>query len=103
MKNVIETLNKNFHYYCNLERDYQKAMDDLAELEFDNKRDVIDDLRQKRNDADKKMKDYFQAVNALRKVCTHKNPDGTSAFKDADNDSHYDYEKCKICGLEIKI
>lgn len=101
MKEVIEELNKKFHYYCDIERDYQIAMDALAELEFDNKQTVIDGLRQRRNKADKTMKNYYRAVQALQKVCPHKLEDGRSAFYDTGNDSHYDYETCKICGFKM--
>lgn len=102
MKEVIEELDKKFKEYCDIERDYQAAMDALSHLEFNNKIVVIDDLRQRRNATDEKMKEYYQAILALRKVCPHKLPDGNSAYRYTGNDSHYDYEKCIICGDEIK-
>jgi len=96
-KKIVEELNKKFHEYCNLMQDYQSAMDSLAKLEFDNKQKTIDDLRQRRNAADEKMKEYFQAVIAVRKVCTHTLPNGFCSFETAG-----EYEVCSICGFEIK-
>jgi hypothetical protein len=98
MKEVIDNLNKKFHEFCNLEQDYQKAMDALVKLEFDNKQAVIDDLRQRRNKADEKMKEYFQAVNALRKVCTHMLPNNFPAFENLNEN----VEVCSICGYELR-
>ena len=98
MKEVIDNLNKKFHEFCDIERDYQAAMNALSHLEFDNKQAVIDDLRQRRNKADEKMKEYFQAVNALRKVCTHTLPNGESAFTNLTENT----DICSICGHELR-
>jgi glutamine synthetase adenylyltransferase len=102
MKEVIEELNKKFNEYCNLEQDYQKAMDALAKLEFNNKTNVIDDIRQRRNEADEKMKEYYNAVIALRKVCTHMLPNNFSAFVSAGKSDEYTIEVCSICGTELR-
>jgi uncharacterized coiled-coil DUF342 family protein len=102
MKEIIDELEKKFKEYCNLENDYQKAMDMLAHLDFDNKSNVIDDLREKRNNVDTRMHEYFNAIQALRKVCPHTNSEGGTAFHHSGHDSHYSYEKCGICGEERK-
>ena len=99
MKNFIDSLNKNFHKYCDIEMDYQKAMDILAKIEFCHKQTVIDDLRRRRNDADKKMHEYYNAIVALQKICAHTDSNGNSAFKKY-SDKH---EKCEICGVEKLI
>jgi hypothetical protein len=102
MKEIIDELNKKFHEYCNLMQDYQKAMDDLAKLEFDNKQKTIDDLRQRRNAADEKMKEYYNAVQALRKVCPHTLPNGFCAFVSAGQNDEYTIEVCSVCGYELR-
>ncbi len=102
MKEVIDELNKKFNEYCNLERDYQAAMDALAKLEFNNKQAAIDDLRQRRNAADERMKEFYQAVQALRKVCPHMLSNGLSAFDKARNIDNYTVETCSICGYELR-
>ncbi len=96
MKNFIDSLNKGFHKYCDIEMDYQKAMDILAKIEFCHKQTIIDELRGRRNDADKKMHEYYNAIVALQKICTHIDSNCNSAFKKS-GDTH---EKCEICGAE---
>jgi hypothetical protein len=98
MKKVIEELNKKFHEYCNLMQDYQLAMDGLVKLEFNNKQIVIDDIRQRRNKADEKMKEYYQAIQALRKVCPHMLPNNYPAFETVSEN----FEVCSICGYELR-
>lgn len=97
-KNIIKELDKKFNEYCNIERDYQTAMDSLARLDFEKKREVIDTLRQERNNADNKMKEYYQAIIALRKVCTHMLPNNFPAFKTVGEN----LEVCSICGYELR-
>lgn len=103
MKKTIEELNRNFAKYRGLSIDHKKAIDSLATLEIENKSSVIDELRKKAKAAEDKAMEFMHAVAALQKVCTHNNPDGTSAFRSSGNDSHYSYEKCEICGYEIKV
>ena len=98
MKEYIESLKKSFQKYCNLIQEYQTAMDALVHLEFDNKQQVIDDIRQRRNKADEKMKDYFNAIRALQKICTHTLSNNSSAFEKITED----LEVCSICGYELR-
>ena len=103
MKKTIQELNENFKKYRELSIKHKDAMNALATLEIENKASVIDELRKKAKAAEDKATEYREAVYALQKVCTHNNPDGTSAFRSSGYDSHYSYETCDICGYEIKI
>jgi len=102
MKEIIDELNKKFNDHANLVRDYQEVMDKMARLEFENKSVVIDEFRKKRNAADEKMKEYHQAVIALRKVCTHMLPNNFCAFVSAGQTDEYTIEVCSICGTELR-
>ncbi len=97
MKKVIEELNKKFHEYCNLEQDYNNAINAIAKLSYvPTKEAIINDLRKERDKADEKMKEYFNAINALRKVCKHVLPDGYPAFETVNEN----LEVCSICGYK---
>jgi hypothetical protein len=99
MKEVIDNLNKKFHEFCNLERDYQNAIDAIAKLPYvPTQQAIINDLKKERDKADTKMKECFDAINALRKVCTHTFPNGYPAFETISEN----VEMCSICGHEIK-
>ena len=41
-------------------------------------------------------------IKAYQSLCDHKNDDSSDAMKYASADSHHQYYKCSICGLEIK-
>lgn len=98
MKEYIQALDKKFSEYAEIERGFVTAMDALARLDFEGKREVIETLRKERDKADEKMKDYFNAVRALRKVCTHAFENGHPAFKTVSEN----LEVCDICGYELR-
>ena len=98
MKEIIDELNKKFNEYRTLVDYIQDVMDKMAKLEFANKREAIDGIRKIRNDADEKMKNYHQAVLALRKVCPHMLPNNFPAFETISED----LEVCSICGYELR-
>lgn len=41
-------------------------------------------------------------IDAFQAVCTHTKEDGSDAMEYEGHDSHYDYEKCTICGYSCK-
>ena len=63
-------------------------------------KELIDDLKSKRIDAENLVKNYNDAIKSLQKVCSHKNKDGSDAYEYDGHDSHNDYYKCSICGYE---
>ncbi len=65
-------------------------------------KELIQDLEQKKADAQNLVNDYTKAILTLKKVCTHRNKDGSDAFEYEGHDSHNNYEKCSICGTSRK-
>ncbi len=105
MKETVAELGKKLKELSSTSTNFIKAMDALALIKFEDtekKRTMIDELRQMEYKVGKERQNVIDAISALQKCCTHKNPDGTSAFRDSGNDSHYSYEKCEICGYEQK-
>jgi ferritin len=103
MKNTVIELNKKFEIISEKNLQCDKAMDALAKLdEFEGKRKMIDEIRQIRNKYFEERQTIMDAITALRKVCEHKNDNGTDAFINSGSDSHYSYEKCGICGKTEK-
>ena len=99
MKEIIDELNKKFHEYCDLELDYQNAINAITKLPYvPTKEAIINDLRKERDKVDEKMKEYSNAINTLRKVCKHVLPDGFPAFETINEN----LEVCSICGYEFR-
>jgi len=103
MKETIGELEKKLEELSNKSMNFIKAMDSLALIKFDNtekKRSVISDIRDMYHKAEEERQLVIDAISALRKVCTHVNPDGSNAYHYSGHDSHYSYERCDICGKE---
>ena len=103
MKETIIELNKKLEDLGKKYLHFDKAMDAMAELDnFEGKREMIDRIRTMRNKCGDQKQAVLDAISALQQVCEHRLADGSSAYKSSGNDSHYSYEKCEICGDEIK-
>jgi len=102
MKEIIKKLEKRFEELSEKYVNVLKAMDSISLVDFDDheqKRRIIEDLRQKHQNFGEEKQNLLNAIRALRKVCTHTNPDGSNAYCKTNNN----YAKCEICGKEIKI
>lgn len=103
MKEVIKELNQKYEKVNETRMNFERAIDALAKInDFEGKREMIDKIRTMRDIVDKERDDIWKAISALQKVCNHKKPDGSDAYTYNGHDSHYNYEKCTICGHEEK-
>ena len=105
MKDTINQLEIKFKELSEKSKRLDDAMDAMTVVDFDEvdtKRQLIDNIRKQLNKAQKQRQAVLDAISALQEVCEHQNSDGSSAFRHSGNDSHYSYEKCGICGKEIK-
>lgn len=53
-------------------------------------------LLEERERKRKALKVLEKSIEGLQEICEHE-------FKHAGSDSHYDYERCRLCGAERKI
>jgi len=54
------------------------------------------ELHRREKEAEENLRKIRNAIKSGQEICKHEFvPDG--------NDSHYDFEKCKICGHRIRI
>jgi hypothetical protein len=105
MKETVTELEKKLKILSEQCTNFIKAMDCLALIKFDNtekKRKMIEDVRQMYHETEEHRQLVMNAIDAFQKICDHKYPDGKTAFKSSGHDSHYSYDKCEICGKEIK-
>lgn len=61
-------------------------------------KNLVEKLVIERKELNLRIDTINNAIEALKSVCSHKNPDGSDAFEDDGRDSHHDYYKCNICG-----
>ena len=59
---------------------------------------VIEKLNKRESELVNELNKVRDSINALQKVCSHKNEDGSDAFEFEGSDSHRDYYVCTICG-----
>jgi hypothetical protein len=55
-------------------------------------------LRQRIEALNKELLEVSTALKVISEMCTHTHPDGRIALVYHGNDSHYDYDKCELCG-----
>lgn len=105
MTKIVRELEEKFEGLSKQSLNLIKAMDALALIKFEDtekKRTMIEELRQMEHKIGEERQNVLDAISALQKVCTHKLGDGSNAFRDSGNDSHYSYEKCCLCNKEQK-
>lgn len=54
------------------------------------------ELHRREREAEDQLKKIRNAIKSGQEICNHK-------YKPAGNDSHYDYEECKVCGYRMRI
>lgn len=105
MKETVLELNKKLKELSSTSTNFIKAMDALALIKFEDtekKRTMIEELRQMERKVGEERQNVIDAISALQKVCSYKHSNGNDVFYSSDNDSHYSYVKCDICGKEEK-
>jgi hypothetical protein len=66
------------------------------------RRDTMKALLKERMELQMELEQIDSVIKGLRKICRHKNADGTSAMKFHFSDSHRNYYVCQICGTETE-
>ncbi len=66
------------------------------------RRDTMKSLLKEREELHEQLSQIDSVINGLRKICRHKNTDGTSALKFKNSDSHRHYYECEICFEQIE-
>lgn len=60
------------------------------------------ELLKELEDLQRQLFETEAAIKGLRKICRHKNADGTSALTFKGSDSHRHYYECQICFEQIE-
>ena len=106
MKETVIELQKKLDDLTEKWANIDKASEALEKIGgadfFVTKRIVLEELRTKSKELSNERQSVITAIGALQKVCSHKNPDGSSAFRGSGHDSHYSYCTCDICAYETK-
>jgi hypothetical protein len=66
------------------------------------RRDTMKSLLKEREELQDQLQQIDSVITGLRKICRHKNADGTSALKFKGSDSHRHYYVCGICQIQIE-
>jgi hypothetical protein len=66
-------------------------------------KETIRNLQSKKKVLKKELEKIENAIDSLRDVCSHQSEDGKDVYEYEGHDSHYDYEKCSICGETRKV
>ena len=105
MKDNIKNLEKEKQNLVNRLDDVSTPLDALKR--FYSKREVptcaqetINVLEYQYEELKHQIKAFTKAIEGFQSVCTHKNPDGSSARYYSWHDSHKNYYECSICGYE---
>jgi len=65
-------------------------------------REAVTKLIKEKWELEKRIDEIDTAILNLRAVCNHVMPNGDDAFDYKGSDSHADYFKCQLCGLDYK-
>lgn len=71
-------------------------------MSIESRRVIMKDLLKEREDMQQKLAELDSVIKGLRKICRHKNTDGTSALEFKGSDSHRHYYECGICFEQIE-
>ena len=71
-------------------------------MSIESRKQVMIELLEEKKQLEKQLFETDAAINGLRKICRHKNADGTSALTFKGNDHNYHYYTCQICFEQIQ-
>lgn len=71
-------------------------------MSIESRKQVMKELLKEREQLQQQLSETDAVINGLRKICRHKNADGTSALKFKGSDSHRHYYECEICFEQIE-
>jgi len=71
-------------------------------MSLESRKQVMIELLEEKKQLEQQLFETDDAINGLRKICRHKNADGTSALKFTGSDSHRHYYVCGICQIKIE-
>ena len=71
-------------------------------MSIESRKEVMMALIKEREQLQQQLAETDAVITGLRKICRHKNPDGTSALTFKGNDHNHHYYKCEICFEQIE-
>lgn len=71
-------------------------------MSLESRKQVMIELLEEKKQLEQQLFETEAAIKGLRKICRHKNADGTSALKFKGSDSHRHYYECEICFEQIE-
>lgn len=60
----------------------------------------VENLKKRKSELLDELNKIDNKISSFQNICTHKDENGKSLFKQVGYDSHKTYYKCSICGYE---